>query len=49
MSYVQEHLHETTAILQRLDVAAIEQIVDVLAQLKANAGRMFFLGAGGIS
>jgi D-sedoheptulose 7-phosphate isomerase len=47
MSYAQEHLHETIAILQRLDVAAIETIVSVLAQLKANGGRIFFLGVGG--
>lgn len=47
MSYTQQHLHETITILQRLDVAAIEQIVAVLAQLKANRGRIFFLGVGG--
>ena len=47
MSYAQEHLHETVAILQRLDVPAIEKVVDVLAQLKARGGRVFFLGVGG--
>jgi D-sedoheptulose 7-phosphate isomerase len=47
MSYAQEHLQETIAILQRLDEAAIEEIVSVLAQLKANDGRLFFLGVGG--
>ena len=47
MSYAQQHLHETVAILQRLDVSAIEKVVDVLAQLKENGGRIFFIGVGG--
>jgi D-sedoheptulose 7-phosphate isomerase len=47
MSYAQEHLHETIAILQRLDLAAIERVVGVLTQLKADGGRIFFLGVGG--
>jgi D-sedoheptulose 7-phosphate isomerase len=47
MSHVQQHLHETVAILQRLDVAAIEKIVSVLAHLKSSGGRIFFLGVGG--
>ena len=40
-------MQETAAILQRLDVAAIERIAAVLAQIKAAAGRIFFLGVGG--
>jgi len=47
MNYTQQHLRETAAILQMLDVAAIEKIVTVLAQIKADAGRIFFLGVGG--
>jgi len=47
MSYTQEHLRETVAILQLLDVAAVERIVNLLAQIKAAAGRIFFLGVGG--
>jgi D-sedoheptulose 7-phosphate isomerase len=47
MSYAQEHLHETIAILQRLDLAALEKLVGMLAQLKADGGRIFFLGVGG--
>ena len=47
MSFVEEHLHETVAIVQRLDVAAIEKIVTLLAQLKREGGRLFFLGVGG--
>ncbi len=47
MNYTQKHLQETSAIVQMLDVDAIERIVHVVAQIKASAGRMFFLGVGG--
>jgi D-sedoheptulose 7-phosphate isomerase len=47
MNYTQKHLQETAAILQRLDVAAIEKVAVLLAEVKASAGRVFFLGLGG--
>ena len=47
MSYTEQHLHETAVIVQMLDIAAIEKVVTVLAQIKADAGRIFFLGVGG--
>ncbi len=47
MSYAQKHLQETIAILQQLEVGAIERIVTTLAQLKTDGGRIFFLGVGG--
>jgi D-sedoheptulose 7-phosphate isomerase len=47
MTYTEKHLREAAAILQMLDVAAIEQVVEVLAQVKASGGRVFFLGVGG--
>jgi D-sedoheptulose 7-phosphate isomerase len=47
MSHVQEHLQETIAILERLDRAALEKVVELLAHLKADGGRIFFLGVGG--
>ena len=47
MSYTQKHLREAAAILERLDVAAIEKIAELLAEIKASAGRIFFLGVGG--
>lgn len=47
MNYTQKHLQEAAAILQMLDVAAIEKMVELLAQLKASGGRLFFLGVGG--
>jgi D-sedoheptulose 7-phosphate isomerase len=47
MNYTQKHLGEAAAILERLDVAAIEKIAELLARIKASAGRLFFLGVGG--
>src|SRR6202453_5472036 len=47
MSYSQQHLGETAAILRLLDVAAIENLAAVLTRIKAGGGRVFFLGVGG--
>lgn len=47
MNYTQQHLREATAIAQMLDISAIENIVTLLRQIKARAGRIFFLGVGG--
>lgn len=47
MSYTQQHLKEAGEIVQRLDVAAVEKMADILASVKREAGRLFFLGVGG--
>jgi D-sedoheptulose 7-phosphate isomerase len=47
MNYAQQHLRETEAVLQMLDAAAIEKMAELLAEIKATAGRIFFLGVGG--
>src|SRR5262245_44679638 len=47
MSYTQQHLSETAAIVATLDGAAIERLVDALAAVRARGGRLFFLGVGG--
>jgi D-sedoheptulose 7-phosphate isomerase len=47
MTYTQTHLQEAAAILQRLDVDAIEMIAELIAKIKASSGRIFFLGVGG--
>jgi D-sedoheptulose 7-phosphate isomerase len=47
MNYTQKHLQEAAAILQKLDVTAIEKIAELLAEIKASEGRIFFLGVGG--
>jgi D-sedoheptulose 7-phosphate isomerase len=47
MSYTDRHLDEAIRILQQIDRAAIEQMVSVLAAVRARGGRLFFLGVGG--
>src|SRR6201985_3388278 len=47
MTYTQTHLQEAAAILGRLDAESIEKMVSVLADIKADGGRLFFLGVGG--
>lgn len=47
MSYAQKHLSESIEIIQKIDVGAIEKMADLLAQVKADGGRIFFLGVGG--
>ncbi len=47
MSYTKQHLTEAIDIINKIDVNAIEKIADLLANVKAQEGRIFFLGVGG--
>lgn len=47
MSYAQQHLNEAMEIIKKIDAAAIERMADLLATVKAEGGRIFFLGVGG--
>ena len=47
MNYSQQHVNEAIAILNTLDVDAIEKMADLLATVKQDHGRIFFLGVGG--
>jgi len=47
MTYAQKHISETMEIASKIDVGAIEKMADLLAQVKAEDGRIFFLGVGG--
>jgi D-sedoheptulose 7-phosphate isomerase len=47
MSYALQHLKEASEIIEKIDVAAIEKMADLLATVKAEGGRIFFLGVGG--
>jgi D-sedoheptulose 7-phosphate isomerase len=47
MTYAQQHIAETIKIASKIDVGAIEKMADLLAQAKAEDGRIFFLGVGG--
>ena len=47
MSYARQHLKEAAEIIDRLDADAIERMVEVLANVRSQGGRLFFLGVGG--
>lgn len=47
MTYAQQHLNEALEIIKKIDVAAIEKMADLLATVKSEGGRIFFLGVGG--
>jgi len=47
MNYTQQHLAEAGKIIEQLDSAAIDRMVDLLAELRSRSGRLFLLGVGG--
>ncbi|MCZ2207544.1 SIS domain-containing protein [Cylindrospermopsis raciborskii] len=47
MTYTQKHLQEAIHIIEKIDIDAIEKVTDILASVKAEEGRIFFLGVGG--
>lgn len=47
MSYSQQHLNEAAEIIKKIDVSAIEKMADLIATVKTEGGRIFFLGVGG--
>lgn len=47
MTYTERHLQEALNVLQQLDHAAIERMVEILVAVRARGGRLFFLGVGG--
>jgi D-sedoheptulose 7-phosphate isomerase len=46
-TYTHAHLREAMQVIERLDTAAIEKMVSLLAELRQRQGRLFFLGVGG--
>ena len=46
-SYTSQHLAETAEIVQNFDPETLENMVDLLADLRSCGGRFFFLGVGG--
>ena len=47
MTYTEKHLNEARQIIESIDAEAIEGMVKLLAQVRADDGRLFFLGVGG--
>lgn len=46
-TYSDQHLAETVQIIEKLDRATIEKMADILHDVRAAEGRLFFLGVGG--
>jgi D-sedoheptulose 7-phosphate isomerase len=47
MTFAQQYVKEAIRILEQIDTAAIERMVDTLVDLRARGGRLFLLGVGG--
>ena len=47
MTYSEKHLNEVRQIIESIDVEASESMVELLAQVRTDGGRLFFLGVGG--
>jgi D-sedoheptulose 7-phosphate isomerase len=47
MGYAEQHMRESIQIIEKMDLEPIEKIADLLVQVKAEGGRIFFLGVGG--
>ncbi len=47
MTYTEQHLEEAAQIVERIDTVAIESMAELLARIKSEGGRLFFLGVGG--
>jgi D-sedoheptulose 7-phosphate isomerase len=47
MSYARQHLEEAKRVIDGIDTAAIERVVEILHAVRERGGRLFFLGVGG--
>jgi len=47
MNYSCKHMNEVAKIAEMIDVSTIEQMIDLLVELKHKGGRLFILGVGG--
>jgi len=47
MSYTDEYMNEVRAIAEKVDRSAVDKMVSLVAEIRQNGGRLFFLGVGG--
>lgn len=47
MTFAQQFVKEVVEILDRIDTEAIERTAEIIAEVRQNSGRMFFIGVGG--
>ena len=47
MSFSAEYMKEVAQIAEKIDLTKIDQMIDLLVQVKQSGGRLFILGVGG--
>ena len=47
MTFTEQFLAETSEIIRRVDIGAVEAVASLLAACRASGGRLFILGIGG--
>lgn len=47
MSYIAQYIDQACQILRELDQSRIQQMLDLLLEVRSQGGRIFFLGVGG--
>jgi D-sedoheptulose 7-phosphate isomerase len=47
MNYINQYIQEAIKILELIDQSKIQNMLDMLVELRARGGRLFFLGVGG--
>jgi D-sedoheptulose 7-phosphate isomerase len=47
MSYIDDYLNEVTQIVSKIDKSCVEEMIKLLLAIRADSGRLFFLGVGG--
>ena len=47
MSFLQKYLHEVELIAKSINISKVEEMIEILFQVKSNKGRLFILGIGG--
>jgi D-sedoheptulose 7-phosphate isomerase len=47
VNFIESHLAEVSQIAGKIEVAAVEKMVEILAAVRGGGGRLFFLGVGG--
>ena len=47
MTFTEQSLAETSEIIRRVDIGAVEAVASLLAACRASGGRLFILGVGG--
>ena len=47
MNFSVTHMQEVAQIAEKIDIAKIEQMIEILVGVKKLGGRLFILGVGG--